>query len=953
MLFRSEEDRAILANLMTAEAMASIDAGGAALEWYDETIAKTIAMAALKYPDLATNLDKQMAFKLATAIASQGMNVEDNLTFAMKQFDFFQKNNRFEEIGTGTDAKAMKTNYILANKMFDKYELENTRRFLATPFTVEELRSAGFDIGGELGDETVLGSSIFGPKIGFGFYSNLNGNFEPVTMDMWFMRLVGRLTGKLRLLDEKLLASQLDRFRKAFDEAGENGVYADEVRDDILEKARKNDEDAIELARAVNSAFNADFRSSRELYDAGARVKTEFVSAAQRILNSVDFPKDAPQNGTERRQLRDVVNKTVKQLESILGKRIPPASLQALVWYPEQELYSALGAKLRVTSQDYAGAMKKILKGEGYGTEQLDTAADDGARQVRAMAGKPARKEVGRIGGEPGIAYGKEEREDFIAERQLERVVEQEREKPKRHKVVFEVAPDPFDKAVVDAWRKLPTDRRLNISEKIIKTLLPNAMEQFGGEGRVASQVGSYLDDTNPSFALYLDKGNPVEISKYLGYILGQDSMMVISPRPAPGLEQVGAVIVDINSQDPVKVNEVYQRLHQIKVGEEQPVQGQSTINGKMVVLNYSNLSTNDLAKAIANELAGAYDVATTEVYSAFPEKDSYDYTDPATDPSGKKGDLRVAARALRSQATNLLAKELGISEGPTEGDKRSIRAPRTDEFERFFTQSKAVDEDGNPLLYYHGSVRDKRMLRPKVAGAIFFSPDPSFAEGYIQYKLKELAERPGQYLSAPEIRDAVRQLRQYVYDTYGRQSKSAKDMLYEITEVEDQGKKTGTYKFRGELGDVWRGDEYNFGLLERKMQTGRNLTPVFISVKNPFDYEDKKQVARVINKLTTSDLAGDKMQKEGLFKRGQTFEDQEQIIKDYYRDKISSGDWEIIETPEVQEAIRALKHDGFYAAEQHTEGKTKNLAVYDSSQVKSAIGNVGAYGQQIGRAHV
>ena len=511
------------------------------------------------------------------------------------------------------------------------------------------------------------------------------------------------------------------------------------------------------------------------------------------------------------------------------------------------------------------------------------------------------------------------------------------------------VAPDPFDKAVVDAWRKLPTDRRLNISEKIIKTLLPNAMEQFGGEGRVASQVGSYLDDTNPSFALYLDKGNPVEISKYLGYILGQDSMTVISPRPAPGLEQVGAVIVDINSQDPVKVNEVYQRLHQITVGEEQPVQGQSTINGKMVVLNYSNLSTNDLAKAIANELAGAYDVATTEVYSAFPEKDSYDYTDPATDPSGKKGDLRVAARALRSQATNLLAKELGISEGPTEGDKRSIRAPRTDEFERFYTESKARSAEGIPIAYFHSTLQDVKAFRPGGADAIFLSADPGFASGYINQKLKELAREPGKFLTAPQIRNATRKLRQYVYDNYGRQSKASKDMLYELTEIEDKGKKTGVYDFRGELGDAWRGDENNFGIIEQELMAGRNVIPVFVNVKNPFDYEDKKQVNKVLNRLTTSDLAGDRMVKEGLFKRGQTFEEQEKIVKDYYRDLISNGDWRTIETPEVQEAIKALKHDGFYVAEEHTDGATKNLAVYDKSQIKSAIGNVG----EIGRAHV
>ncbi|MFN9960753.1 MAG: hypothetical protein ACK55I_47330, partial [bacterium] len=101
-------------------------------------------------------------------------------------------------IGSGADGAAMKSNYILANETINEYGLDTVTKFLQTEFFAKELRDAGFEVGGELGDEMVTGSSIFGPKIGFGFYSNLSGNFEPVTMDMWFMRTIGRLTGKLK-----------------------------------------------------------------------------------------------------------------------------------------------------------------------------------------------------------------------------------------------------------------------------------------------------------------------------------------------------------------------------------------------------------------------------------------------------------------------------------------------------------------------------------------------------------------------------------------------------------------------------------------------------------------------------------------------------------------------------------------------------------------------------------
>ena len=43
----------------------------------------------------------------------------------------------------------------------------------------------------------VRGASILGPKIGNGFFSNLYGNFDALTMDRWLMRTVGRMRGSL------------------------------------------------------------------------------------------------------------------------------------------------------------------------------------------------------------------------------------------------------------------------------------------------------------------------------------------------------------------------------------------------------------------------------------------------------------------------------------------------------------------------------------------------------------------------------------------------------------------------------------------------------------------------------------------------------------------------------------------------------------------------------------
>ena len=176
---------------------------------YDETIAKTLAMAAVKYPELGTDRNAQMVFRLAMAITSQGLNVENNLKFTMRQYDAFRNQGRFPEVGEGDSGAVMEKNFRQINNLLDEMGPDMLRRFLVTEFTIGELNEAGFEPGGELVDEKVLGSSILGPKIGFGFYSNLNGNFEPVTMDMWFMCTIGRLTGNLRAFDAEKFANQL------------------------------------------------------------------------------------------------------------------------------------------------------------------------------------------------------------------------------------------------------------------------------------------------------------------------------------------------------------------------------------------------------------------------------------------------------------------------------------------------------------------------------------------------------------------------------------------------------------------------------------------------------------------------------------------------------------------------------------------------------------------------
>jgi hypothetical protein len=655
------QDQDTLSKLIAAETLAAIRSSGNALEWYDETIAKTLAMAAVKYPELASDVNAQMVFRLAMAITSQGLNVENNLKFTMRQYDAFRRTGSYPEIGEGDSSQAMIGNFKLANELMAEMGQDTFRRFLVTPFTIGELNSAGFDPGGERVDEMVLGSSVFGPKIGFGFYSNLNGNFEPVTMDMWFMRTIGRLTGSLRTFDAERFGSQLERFRKSFDERGSDGVFADRFDAALIERARTDQDAAIELARQVKKAHERDFKENRAAFDAKTRKKSSLVLAADTMVQSIDKPRDVPASGTERRQLREVVRKAVAEVERVYGQRIPPAAMQALIWYPEQELYKALGVKLSVTSQDYAGATEKVLKEEGYDDKRLRAAAESGARRARQKDGSNVaggNQTAGTKARQTGPIQGTE-REQFLRDRYERAELAKEQVAPRRKGVVFEVAPDPNNESLTAAWRSLDAGQRREISERVAREIVPRVLSQFETDGIIAAQVGSYLDDTNPSFTLLLDKGDVVEVAKALGFVLAQDSMMVISPKEFKGGDKVSALSIEVGNKSQAEIDGIYQKLREIRVGEDQPIAGQSYSNGVMTILNYSSVPSAELAILVDQKLNKAYSILTRDVFAAFPGKQEYDYASAANDGRGSRADLRRRARDLRSEATAALEREL------------------------------------------------------------------------------------------------------------------------------------------------------------------------------------------------------------------------------------------------------------------------------------------------------
>lgn len=176
----------------------------------------------------------------------------------------------------------------------------------------------------------------------------------------------------------------------------------------------------------------------------------------------------------------------------------------------------------------------------------------------------------------------------------------------------------------------------------------------------------------------------------------------------------------------------------------------------------------------------------------------------------------------------------------------------QTPAFKRWFGGSKVVGADGKPKVMYHGTAQDITAFRPKQAGAIFVTDDPTFAADF-----------------------------------------AARSEFWMLQNADKEG----------------------------APQSSQNIMPVYVKAKNPFDYDNPSHIAEL-----------ERYERESR--------NTERAIPPGQIEQVAHGNWESIEHPQVQAAIRALGHDAFYAKE---EGR-KNLGLYDPAQLKSATGNNGNF---------
>ena len=355
----------LISDVFAAEALAALEETGNAANWYSEKVSEAVDAAAQLYPEIKTDLDARFAFLAALSVTSQNTPVMENAVYTTEVYNYYRANGRFPEYSKGKHGPSMRDNFIMLNDLLDRMGPQGVRELFESQFTVKELKEAGYNPpSGENVDTVVYGSFLLGPKIGQGFYQNLNGNFEPVTIDMWLMRSIGRVTGRL-IGKPELIQVQTDRLIEGLradpEKRGSNFLIAS-----LFDAKIDGDVDVVvEIADELRREHDRIFRTPevRALYERKEYNKPEWAKAAEAIVTQQNRPQDAPSGGNFRNAVRRIMNKTRKKLANS-GYDVTNADLQAILWYPEKNLYKKLGVRTKENLNiDYAQAFEKILEG--------------------------------------------------------------------------------------------------------------------------------------------------------------------------------------------------------------------------------------------------------------------------------------------------------------------------------------------------------------------------------------------------------------------------------------------------------------------------------------------------------------------------------------------------------------------------------------------------------------
>jgi len=420
----SEDGRAYLVQMLVSEASLALEKDTRAVGWYADRVTRALSILSLIHPELNTDQNARFTFIWALAVTSNGLKVNKNFELAEIAYRRYKAEGKMPtDVGIGAAAAKINEGLGAYNTITESLGMEKAIEFMNTRMTVRDLKTlTGKKISGEGMDTEVLGAAVLGPKIGNGFFANLYGHFDQLTMDRWFVRTWGRWTGTLVRIPTKAevdassaklkgLVGMLSKYEKAeFEKAfGEKLRVSDmpalaQAIADIT--AKPEPREAMRLVGLRESSAFEELLGPAKSNQKRVSVGDEIRKLAIGLTRLIDGQKEAPGGSKERDYMRAVYAEGLAALQEEYPE-LTMSDLQAVMWYPEKQLYET--AKLRDENSqkeyeddevpDYATAAVNLAKQKGVKVPR-ELATDQRPAVVRRT--KPAAASFQQTGGRQG-----------------------------------------------------------------------------------------------------------------------------------------------------------------------------------------------------------------------------------------------------------------------------------------------------------------------------------------------------------------------------------------------------------------------------------------------------------------------------------------------------------------------------------------------------------------------
>lgn len=229
--------------------------------------------------------------------------------------------------------------------------------------------------------------------------------------------------------------------------------------------------------------------------------------------------------------------------------------------------------------------------------------------------------------------------------------------------------------------------------------------------------------------------------------------------------------------------------------------------------------------------------------------------------------------------------------------------------FKGWFGDSKIVDENGKPLVVYHGTkAEDFDAFQAKYDdGLIFFTKDPEFASSWME-GTGGLREPPAD--TASHLKQA-RETERRIYNEVMGDNDS-----YDLDNKEDMARWDAN---RALVRQRMKDETGYSSTSDMESKIGTRILPVYLSIQNPFDprrdYQEIEDFLRGLDGFS------------GVIEQGSH----------------KAGNWVIYENKAVIEELKRMGYDGIYLTE-NIGGKHDTIAAFSPEQVKSSSGNQGTF---------